>query len=496
MNFEVKEKVYLVYEFDIMNKDVKYKINNSAKVPKGYFHRVGYYMQLQHYIYGNQWVYTEFDAFTDDVRKIGIPEANGKEWVFAKDINNLVVKSSDGALVNKCKKSGRMIFSAYNYNEIDDIYKCIGDYGTMQLSSNEGVIWAYNNINNDICDIGIGTNINEKMYRRDWTFAQNGDEYSIKHMKVYIIYNEVGHHNEIKELDICRINLSGIAHGDKLRYNERTKDWGITQIEYRKNKEMKNLPNFIIVLSGQSNSQGWNAEVEECNWQDKLHERIFGYNVDELRWEIADLKTQSLGSSWYRKPGWQSLAFHMARRLVEAYVDIRPGIINLGIGGQSICRWVKYEQGDLWYKFNCERAFAVGVCQGDVFDMHSKYINDALNLCEGKCRVDVICWHQGESDSDLLGGNSEYYKESLQRVVEQYRSIIWCNEDTPFIVGETTSEDRNIELREVAATNNKMKCVKIADLTRQKEDRIHFDCKAQRKLGTRYFKALRSLYDD
>ena len=45
------------------------------------FHRVGYYLELQHPKYGNKWIYTEFDAFTDDPNLVGIPIQNDKYQV-------------------------------------------------------------------------------------------------------------------------------------------------------------------------------------------------------------------------------------------------------------------------------------------------------------------------------------------------------------------------------------------------------------------------------
>lgn len=494
MNFDVKEQAQLVYEFDIKKGKPDYIIDNSSHVPKGTFHRVAYYVQLQHPQYGNQWVYTAFDAFTDDPHKIGIPYKGGEAFVFKQDIHNLVVKSSSSSLVNKCSKHGSILFTAYDYGEDKTTMKCCGNYGAMQVHSNDTVIWAYNHMCNKVCDIGIGPNVFSDDCQRDWTFTENGDEYTIKHMKIYILYNEVKHQNELSYTSNMRINMKGVAHGDYLSYNSVHRLWGVPQVPYTINRDAQNMPNFIIALSGQSNSQGWNTQYDAANWKDQPHERIYGFNSTVGKWEIADLNTQSLGASWHKAPGWQCLAFHFAHRLVEAYSDIKPGIINVGIGGQAICRWAKFNQDDPWYKFNCDRALAAGVSQGDIFDLHAGLIDNALAICGGK--VDVICWHQGESDCDVHGGNAGYYKRSLETVVKQYRALNWCNETTPFIVGETTSESRNVQLHEIASVDNYMRCVQTMDLPKQKEDPIHFNAKAQRTLGSRYFKAYRSIFEE
>ena len=495
MNFNVKEQAQLVHEIDITKKGPVCSIDNSSHVPLGGFHRVAYYLQLQHPRYGNQWVYTAFDAFTNDAVKIGIPKDNGKNWVFSQPISNLVVKSSSTSLVNQCSTNGSMLFSAYNYSDARTVFACKGNYGTMQITSNNTTVWAYNHFKSTRCDIGIGTNVDAAgRSQNDWTFAENGNEYTVKHMKVYVIYNEVGHINEVTST-VMKVNLRGVAHGDALRYNSQTTTWGAASVPYKYVLKNDTLPNFIIVLSGQSNSQGWNTTSDPSDWRDTPHNRIFGYNPETKMWETANLGTQSLGSSWHRMPGWQSLAFHFARRLVEAYSDIRPGIVNVGIGGQAICRWAKYAPNENWYEFNCKRALSSGVVQGDIFDLHEHHINDALGLCEDGCKVDVICWHQGESDCDELGGNAVYYKDSLERVVKQYRGLHWCAADTPFIVGETSSSSRNVQIHEVATTNANIRCVRTMDISRQKEDPIHFDSEGQRDLGTRYFRAYRSIFE-
>jgi hypothetical protein len=489
MNFEVKEVAQLVYELNMDFPSCGYKIDNSSLVSKGSFHRVAYYVQLQHPVYGNQWVYTAFDSFTCDIEKTGIPKKSGIEGVFSVPINNLVVKSSSSELVHNCSNQGHLLFTAYNYGDMNGINECKGEYGTMQISSNDNIIWAYNHIDSEISDIGIGPNVHKNKVGLDWTFAENSTEYTIKLMKIYCMYNEVGHNNEVSLNDNkMLINMKGVSHGDSLIYNTKTQSWGVPQIPYL-NKGTEKLPNFIIALSGQSNSQGWNTETENI-WEDQPHQRIFGFNAVTEQWEIADMNTQSLGSSWHKSPGWQSFAFHFAKRLVEGYSEIRPGIINIGIGAQQIARWCKLDEDHKWYKLNATKALSTGVLPGDIFDVHVNLINKALAQLE-QPKVDVILFHQGESNAD---DSEDYYSECFRHVVKQYREIPYCNKDTPFIVGETTVESVNKQLKDICATETNMKYVYTEDLTRQHDDPIHFDTIAQRNLGTRYFKSYRELF--
>lgn len=301
-------------------------------------------------------------------------------------------------------------------------------------------------------------------------------------------------------------HIPGITHGDSLKWNSKINKFDITQIKYEDHDD-KNKPNFIVLLSGQSNSQGWNSFYDEKNWQDQPHDRIFGWNETNNQWEKADMNTESLGQFLYRYPGWQSLAFHFCRRLVEGYDNIRPGIINVGIGGQSVSRWCKFSSGEKWFDFNMIRSNSA---QGDIFDMHVSQINHAITaLNNKKSTVDVVCWHQGESDGYHI--EPEYYIDALNRVIKQYRSLEYCTESTPFIVGETTGaapgtniewEARNIELNNLNIDGDPYtKCVKCADLETsngqyKNGDFIHFSANAQRKMGTRYFRAFRSIFDE
>lgn len=307
--------------------------------------------------------------------------------------------------------------------------------------------------------------------------------------------------NNKEEADYELINTTGLINNDILSWNNIKKEFGVTQIVFQDHED-SSKPNFIIALTGQSNSQGWNSFYDENNINDKKDERIFGWNATTSKWENADMLTESLGQFFYRQKGWQSLAFHFAKCLVEGYPNIRPGIINLGVGGQSISRWVKYNEDEIWYDFNKSRS--VNGNQGDIFDLHVDMINNAMeNIKELKSTIDVICWHQGESDGYNIDSN--YYMESLNRVISQYRQLLLCTNTTPFIVGETTGADfgsdkgweaRNIELRTLNKDSDVFtKCIYSSDLPHGVNDLIHFSAEGQRKMGARYFRAFRSMFD-
>lgn len=100
-------------------------------------------------------------------------------------------------------------------------------------------------------------------------------------------------------------------------------------------------PNFIIAVTGQSNSQGNGGHYEISRTEDQPHERVMGWNARDNKWVIATLTDESLGTSDHRIPGSQSFAFHFAKQIAKNDPTKVVGIVNYGIGGQPIKRWTK-----------------------------------------------------------------------------------------------------------------------------------------------------------
>ncbi len=505
---KVVKKETRVFEFNIPDSGrAAYSVDRSASVPDGSFHRVGYFVELQHPTRGNRWVYTEFDAFTEKVAELGIPDPAVMTAPLSVTVSNMDIVSSDGTR-QEGLANGRIEFTPYNYhpgtsaaydtNDDLQIWFKQGNYGSMQVHSGSNVVWSYN-CHNATADLGIGNNATNE--HPDWTFTFNAPEYTRKRITVFTFQNDIQFTESSGDFPV---NMRGVAHGDTLRWDAESQMWGVPQIQFDPNGPL-DKPNFIIALTGQSNSQGCNAWYDPGEPDDQPHERIFGFNPTTQQWEIADLNAESLGAFWHKAKGWQSLAFHFARRLVEGYPDIRPGIINVGVGGQSIARWVKYAEGEKWFEFNDVRAKSISVTQGDIYDLHVAQINAGLaHLDPDHQKVNVVLWHQGESDADT---DPVYYEDSVNRVIAQYRANTWGGKQLPFIVGETTGADvgtnlgwetRNVQLRNLNIDADPYtKCVSSADLPTSDDDygngdRIHFGARAQKEMGTRYRRAYQS----
>ena len=242
-------------------------------------------------------------------------------------------------------------------------------------------------------------------------------------------------------------------------------------------KSVNGEPNFIIALTGQSNSQGLGGEYEDAKTADQPHQRIVGWNSNKNKWEIADLRDESLGTVDHKPKGSQSLAFHFAKRLVNMFPDIVVGIINYGLSGMQISLWDT--NGYLYY-------------------IHVNRIKAALKKLSKKKTIDVICWHQGENDAHL---DLDIYQNSLQRVINKYRNEPFCNNNTPFIVGQTLqykqdSEHQNINLLYLNIDDDKYTACVDSDglqFTDKDDYLIHFNSEGHRRLGILYYRAFKKM---
>jgi len=109
-------------------------------------------------------------------------------------------------------------------------------------------------------------------------------------------------------------------------------------------------PNFIIAVTGQSNSQGYGGFYDPSKTEDQPHERVMGWNNNLKSWDIAALYDESLGTTEHKILGSQLFAFHFAKQIAKNDPSKIVGIINYGIGGQEIKRWNKIP-GECFFTF-------------------------------------------------------------------------------------------------------------------------------------------------
>jgi len=233
--------------------------------------------------------------------------------------------------------------------------------------------------------------------------------------------------------------------------------------------------NHVVVVTGQSN-------VEAA---DTMFDPQLGWRVADLHqvWdENARPGNHSLTDPT-RSPN-NNFAFHFGKSLVTMDPDARVGFIVIAAPGEGIANW-DYESPFYW--------------------KIRKKIRNALAPLPDKDTIDVMLWHQGESDSqyegtsdpDATGFTDEdspeyknYYQIKLRNVINNFRSEPWAVSDLPFICGETRVSFRvNRRLVELNDDNDpNTACVKTTDLPYRLTDPsgAHFSAAGLRELGRRY----------
>jgi len=253
--------------------------------------------------------------------------------------------------------------------------------------------------------------------------------------------------------------------------------------------------NHIVVVTGQSNVEApltaFDAEL------DRPHPRVFAY-TDE-GWQMADLH-----QVWdeHAHPGNHSLTdptrspnnnfvFHYGKSLAQLDANAVPAFIVLAAPGKGIAHW------------DYESPFYL--------KMRDK-ITSALAQIPHRDSIDVMLWHQGESDW-LYEGTSDpdateftnkdsqeyenYYQLKLDRVIAHFRSEQWAPGDLPFICGQTRIAE-GVNRRLMALNNNSdanSRCVTTTDLPYRLSDPTgnHFSAAGLRELGRRYMQMYRDI---
>lgn len=262
-------------------------------------------------------------------------------------------------------------------------------------------------------------------------------------------------------------------------------------------------PNFIIVISGQSNASGFGSNYEKNNIKDQINNNIFSYNRFNGFWEIADLQNQSMK----KIKGSNFFGFHFAKHLIQKYPGIRPGIINLSYASCIIGCWIKYSKNNKYYQFNEKYTSLSNKKQGIFFEEHKEIIQKAFKQLEYSVqkKIDVVLWHQGESDN-IFHHNIDFFRNSLHQVVNQYKTInksihpyFIAGSVLPYTFNGTYKNFVNPILFELNQYSN-CGCVDFSHLHSlhdeyQNKDYIHFSTSSQRTMGKLYFDKYIELFE-
>lgn len=193
----------LVYDLDLskLNGPVTYDVDQSAAL-KGAFDRVAYFLELRDSSGKVNYCYVSMDAFTDDLKKVGIPTVASGAF-FQMPVKGMKVISSLPTVPSgDYGDGGNIEFWPHNYGPVnaakvagasdsvfdhgDQTSEPADGYGSMQVHHPKAgsTIFAFNHwVTGPGADLGIGSSTGDA---RDWTFTQNAASYSSKRLRVLV----------------------------------------------------------------------------------------------------------------------------------------------------------------------------------------------------------------------------------------------------------------------------------------------------------------------
>jgi len=190
----------LVYSMDPVNPvlnnngaGITYRTNKAGEI-SGKIKRIGYFMSLTRIDGNTSYVWVSMDAFTQDIKKIGVPTKDSGAQ-FQSRVKNMSVKSNVNGVDNGNFTEGNIEFWGCNYGPqnaagvpgADNNANDFGDkidqpdkvgYGSMQVHNfgRKGTVFAFNNWRaGHVCDVGIGNNPVKP--HSDWTFSASANTY-------------------------------------------------------------------------------------------------------------------------------------------------------------------------------------------------------------------------------------------------------------------------------------------------------------------------------
>lgn len=206
---DVEKEYKLVYNLNPINAKVtdggakiSYINDNSDKLKDVAFKTIAYFLALKDKEGKLTYAFVTLDAFTDDIKKIGVPmKATGAR--FQQKVTGLTVKSNVESVKNGSYPEGGNIefwdcnYGPKNVEEIPEASSSLYDfgdqmsvktspgYGCMQIHNwkeKQSVI-CFNNMRSSRPDVGIGDWDGKS---RDWTFSGSSSKYALAELKVLV----------------------------------------------------------------------------------------------------------------------------------------------------------------------------------------------------------------------------------------------------------------------------------------------------------------------
>ena len=191
----------MVYSIDLkqLQNKSRYTVDRSGEITDK-FDRIAYFMELQRDSDQTEWVWVSMDAFTTDVKKIGIPLLKTGAF-FQTSIRNLTVKSNVKGLAIGSGIAGNMEFWPNNYGPGnqrkipgasstmwdfgDETTSLENGYGSMQIHNTKAkqTVFSLNHWNSSVADVGIGNSTGKT---RDWTFTGSAATILAGRLRVFV----------------------------------------------------------------------------------------------------------------------------------------------------------------------------------------------------------------------------------------------------------------------------------------------------------------------
>jgi sialate O-acetylesterase len=193
----------VIYDLDLatLGAALNYQTNNAVDfTPK--FDRIAYCLELQRGNDEPEFAFVSMDAFTDDLKKIGVPTMESGALFQCNVAHMNVYSNAKGIVTGTNLAGGNIEFWPNNYapansakvpyasNEVYDFgdqpFDPKDGYGSMQVHNHDAkqTILALNHWREgQRADVGIG---NQPQGNSDWTFAANAGSYSVKRLRVMV----------------------------------------------------------------------------------------------------------------------------------------------------------------------------------------------------------------------------------------------------------------------------------------------------------------------
>jgi hypothetical protein len=235
----------------------------------------------------------------------------------------------------------------------------------------------------------------------------------------------------------------------------------------------------LILITGQSNTMGSNAAVDEI--LDASNPRVFAYTSEG--WDVASLYQKwdngahpgnGFADDWFSSHN--NFALHFGKQLAALDPSAVVGFILVSEPGEGIEHWSAGKTGMSRVQ---EKTLA------------------AINELPHKSGIDGVLWHQGETDWQLEGTSDpdvqqpaaiDYYPVQLNMLIQNLRLEPWLDATQPFICGETINADGvNTHLMALNSDDDAATaCVEGAGLPSITESGNHLNAEALRTIGARY----------